>query len=204
MPVVPAANRFRVTQSMGDVRRVSGAVRRLAVEVGKVASDLRLLSMGPRAGHRRDRAAGGAARLVDHAGQGEPVDSRDGEPGLLPGDRLRHDDRRGGRSRTARAERDDAGHRLERAARVDDPAAGDRRAPDALRRGHRGGRGRVPRAARSQHGGGHRAQPVHRVRGDRGDREGGGGDGPPDPRDRARARAAGRRRGSTRCCRRKR
>ena len=48
--VVPAANRFRVTQSMGDVLAVSGAMRRLAVEVGKVASDLRLLSMGPRAG----------------------------------------------------------------------------------------------------------------------------------------------------------
>jgi aspartate ammonia-lyase len=48
--VVPAANRFRVTQSMGDVVAYSGAMRRLAVELGKVASDLRLLSMGPRAG----------------------------------------------------------------------------------------------------------------------------------------------------------
>jgi aspartate ammonia-lyase len=41
---------FRVTQSMGDVVAMSGAVRRLAIEVAKVASDLRLLSMGPRAG----------------------------------------------------------------------------------------------------------------------------------------------------------
>jgi len=48
--VVPAANRFRVTQSMGDVLAYSGAMRRLAVELSKVASDLRLLSMGPRAG----------------------------------------------------------------------------------------------------------------------------------------------------------
>jgi aspartate ammonia-lyase len=46
----PARNRFRVTQSMGDVLAYSGGLRRLAVEVGKVASDLRLLSMGPRAG----------------------------------------------------------------------------------------------------------------------------------------------------------
>jgi aspartate ammonia-lyase len=46
----PAANRFRVTQSMGDVLAYSGAMRRLAVELAKVASDLRLLSMGPRAG----------------------------------------------------------------------------------------------------------------------------------------------------------
>ena len=48
--VKPAANRFRVTQSMGDVLGYSGAMRRLAVELGKVAADLRLLSMGPRAG----------------------------------------------------------------------------------------------------------------------------------------------------------
>jgi aspartate ammonia-lyase len=45
-----APNLFRVTQSMGDVLAYSGAMRRLAVELGKVASDLRLLSMGPRAG----------------------------------------------------------------------------------------------------------------------------------------------------------
>ncbi|HEY8535568.1 MAG TPA: aspartate ammonia-lyase [Vicinamibacterales bacterium] len=50
LPLRPADNRFRVTQSMGDVLAVSGAVRRLAIEVGKIASDLRLLSMGPRAG----------------------------------------------------------------------------------------------------------------------------------------------------------
>jgi aspartate ammonia-lyase len=50
LPLRPAADRFRVTQSMGDVLAYSGALRRLAVEVGKVASDLRLLSMGPRAG----------------------------------------------------------------------------------------------------------------------------------------------------------
>ncbi len=46
----PARNRFRVTQSMGDVLAYSGALRRLAVEVDKLASDLRLLSSGPRAG----------------------------------------------------------------------------------------------------------------------------------------------------------
>jgi aspartate ammonia-lyase len=46
----PAENLFRVTQSMGDVLAYSSALRRLAVEIGKIASDLRLLSMGPRAG----------------------------------------------------------------------------------------------------------------------------------------------------------
>ncbi len=49
-PVRPAANRFRVTQSMGDVLAFSSALRRLAVEANKVSSDLRLLSSGPRAG----------------------------------------------------------------------------------------------------------------------------------------------------------
>jgi aspartate ammonia-lyase len=49
-PVRAAANRFRVTQSMGDVLAFSAALRRLAVEVNKLASDLRLLSSGPRAG----------------------------------------------------------------------------------------------------------------------------------------------------------
>jgi len=50
LPLKPAVNLFRVTQSMGDVLAYSGAMRRLAVEAGKIASDLRLLSMGPRAG----------------------------------------------------------------------------------------------------------------------------------------------------------
>jgi len=49
-PLTPAQNMFRVTQSMGDVLAYSSALRRLAVEVGKIASDLRLLSMGPRTG----------------------------------------------------------------------------------------------------------------------------------------------------------
>jgi aspartate ammonia-lyase len=49
-PLKPARNLFRVTQSMGDVLAYSSAMRRLAVELSKIASDLRLLSMGPRAG----------------------------------------------------------------------------------------------------------------------------------------------------------
>jgi aspartate ammonia-lyase len=50
LPLKRATNLFRVTQSMGDVAGYSGAMRRLSIELGKVASDLRLLSMGPRAG----------------------------------------------------------------------------------------------------------------------------------------------------------
>ncbi|MEX2272066.1 MAG: aspartate ammonia-lyase [Vicinamibacterales bacterium] len=48
--VRPAANHFRVTQSMGDVSAWSAAMRRLAMETSKIASDLRLLASGPRAG----------------------------------------------------------------------------------------------------------------------------------------------------------
>ncbi|HEV2983181.1 MAG TPA: aspartate ammonia-lyase [Vicinamibacterales bacterium] len=50
LPLTPAVNLFRVTQSMGDVLAYSSAMRRLAVEISKIASDFRLLSMGPRAG----------------------------------------------------------------------------------------------------------------------------------------------------------
>jgi aspartate ammonia-lyase len=50
LPLIPARNRFRVTQSMGDLVSWSGSVRRLSGELGKIASDLRLLSSGPRAG----------------------------------------------------------------------------------------------------------------------------------------------------------
>jgi fumarate hydratase, class II len=50
LPLRRAKNLFRVTQSMGDISAYSGAMRRLSIELGKIASDLRLLSMGPRAG----------------------------------------------------------------------------------------------------------------------------------------------------------
>ena len=81
--VGPAANRFRVTQSMGDVLAYSGAMRRLAVELSKIASDLRLLSSGPRAGLGEIVLPAVQPGLVDHAGQGESVGARDGESGVL-------------------------------------------------------------------------------------------------------------------------
>src|SRR5207248_5461438 len=50
LDVKPADNLFRVTQSIDDIAAYSCAMRRLSVWLGKIASDLRLLSMGPRAG----------------------------------------------------------------------------------------------------------------------------------------------------------
>ena len=41
-----------------------------------------------------DQSAGRATGLVDHAREGESVHAGDGEPGLVPGHRLRHDGRR--------------------------------------------------------------------------------------------------------------
>ena len=44
------ADRIQLMQSMGDVAHFSGAIRVLAIDLGKIASDLRLLVSGPRTG----------------------------------------------------------------------------------------------------------------------------------------------------------
>src|SRR3989440_3505551 len=43
-------DRVRLMQSMGDATAVSGALRTYAVDLGKIASDLRLMASGPRTG----------------------------------------------------------------------------------------------------------------------------------------------------------
>jgi len=45
-----APNLFEVTQSLGDMLYYSSALRLLAVELGKIVNDIRLLSCGPRTG----------------------------------------------------------------------------------------------------------------------------------------------------------
>jgi aspartate ammonia-lyase len=44
------ADRIQLMQSMGDVATVSGAVRALALDLNKIANDIRLLASGPRTG----------------------------------------------------------------------------------------------------------------------------------------------------------
>ncbi len=44
------ADRVQLMQSMGDVAAFSAALRTLAVDLSKIASDLRLMAMGPRTG----------------------------------------------------------------------------------------------------------------------------------------------------------
>ena len=74
-----------------------GAIRTTALGLWKIASDIRLMGMGPRAGHRRAGAPRDAAGVVDHARQGEPGDHREPDDGRRPGRRQRRD-----RSRSAR------------------------------------------------------------------------------------------------------
>ncbi|MGE0440992.1 MAG: aspartate ammonia-lyase [Gemmatimonadales bacterium] len=50
LEVEAAADRIALMQSMGDFATVSGALRAFALDLGKIASDLRLLASGPRTG----------------------------------------------------------------------------------------------------------------------------------------------------------
>jgi hypothetical protein len=114
-----AARRGRPHPAHAEHGRRGGVRRRccvLAVDLSKIASDLRLMVMGPRTGPRRDLPPGRPAGLLHHARQDQSVDSGDGQPGLLPGDRLRHHRRHRGGTWAAGAQRDDAGDRAQRPA----------------------------------------------------------------------------------------
>ncbi|MBX3173083.1 MAG: aspartate ammonia-lyase [Gemmatimonadaceae bacterium] len=50
LPLREGADRVQLMQSMGDVAGLSAAWRTLALDLGKIASDLRLLASGPRTG----------------------------------------------------------------------------------------------------------------------------------------------------------
>src|ERR1700730_18685695 len=49
-PLRAGVDRVQLMQSMGDVAGYSGALKVLALDVSKIASDLRLLASGPRTG----------------------------------------------------------------------------------------------------------------------------------------------------------
>ncbi len=166
---------------MGDVLAYSGAMRRLAVEVGKVASDLRLLSMGPRAGIAEIRLPAvqpgssimpgkvnpsipemvnqvcfqviGCDTTVCAAAEAGQLELNVMMP-VIAWNALHA-------STILRT----AMHALD----------------DALRGGDRGRRRALPRAAGSQHRRRHRAQPLSRLRQDRGGGQGVGSHRPADP-----------------------
>jgi aspartate ammonia-lyase len=50
LPLKEAADRIQLQQSVGDFVAVSGVLRSIAVELGKIANDLRLLNSGPHTG----------------------------------------------------------------------------------------------------------------------------------------------------------
>ena len=83
-------DRIQLMQSMGDIATFSGALRAYVLDLNKIANDIRLLASGPRTGLAEIILPAVQPGLQHHAGQGESVDRRDGEPGLLPGARLRH------------------------------------------------------------------------------------------------------------------
>ena len=89
LPLVIAPNLVEATQDTGVFVQFSGVLKRVAVKLSKTANDLRLLSSGPRDRAARDQPARRAARLVDHARQGEPGHPRGGQPGGVRGDRQR-------------------------------------------------------------------------------------------------------------------
>jgi hypothetical protein len=157
-------DRIQLMQSMGDAAAFSATLRGLAIDLSKIASDLRLMVMGPRTGHRRDQAPGRAAGQLDHAGQDQPEHPRDGQPGVLPGDGVRHHGGHRQRARAARAQRDDAGHRAQRPALDADPHEHRHRAHREDGARHRGQRGDVRLLGRALGGAGHRAHAAHRLR----------------------------------------
>lgn len=50
LPVTVADDRIQLMQSMGDIATFSGAVRAFALDLNKIADDIRLLASGPRTG----------------------------------------------------------------------------------------------------------------------------------------------------------
>ena len=91
----------------------------------------------------RDQPAGQAARLVDHAGQGQSGHPRGGQPGLLPRHRQRHDGDHGGRGRPTAAQRLRTGDRRLHLRGADHVHERGPHAARPLRRRHHRQRGRL-------------------------------------------------------------
>ena len=173
LPISPPADPFESQAARDGLVELSGALKVVAVSLTKIASDLRLMGSGPRAGLVGAAPAGAAEGLVDHAGQGQPGDPRGRDAGRGAGDRERHGDHDRRHERPVRAERLRPAPRPEPAP-VDRPA---RERVTPVRGEVHCGAGAEPRAERGLRGRdaerGDRAQPVHRLRQGVGDRQGG-------------------------------
>ena len=142
LTVREAANHFHAQATLDAAIAAHGAIRTIALSLWKIASDVRLMGMGPRAGHRRAGPARDPAGLEHHARQGEPGHRREPDDGRRPRRRQRRDGRLRPDRQLPRAQRDAAGDGR-RAARVDRAAGRGRR--QLQRPLHRGPDGHRPR-----------------------------------------------------------
>ena len=121
LPITEAADHFEAQANRDGLVEASGALRTIAVSLTKICNDLRWMGSGPNTGLGELQHPRPAARLVDHARQGQPGHPRGRAHGRLARHRQRRHDRVGRRVRLVRAQRADPRHG-HRAARVDPPA----------------------------------------------------------------------------------
>ncbi len=87
LPLTEARNHFEAQGARDGLVEASGQLRTLAVGLFKISNDIRWMGSGPRTGLAEIAPAGPAARVVDHARQGEPGHPRGDVHGLRAGDR---------------------------------------------------------------------------------------------------------------------
>jgi hypothetical protein len=134
LPIYLATNLIEATQDTQAFVLYSSCMKSLAIKLSKVCNDLRLLSSGPRCGLHEINLPPKAARLLDHAGQGQSGDSRGREHGVLPRDRCGPHRVDGGEGRPAPAQCLRAGDRRVHVRSADDVHQRRSNAAGALRR----------------------------------------------------------------------
>ena len=72
LPLTEAPDHFAAHGARDALVELSGQLRGLAVALVKIGNDIRWMASGPAHRPGRDPPARPAARLVDHAGQGQP------------------------------------------------------------------------------------------------------------------------------------
>ena len=82
LPLTEARDHFEAQGARDALVEASGQLRTIAVGLFKISNDLRWMGRGPRAGLGEIAAARPAARVVDHAGQGQPGRPRGAEHGV--------------------------------------------------------------------------------------------------------------------------
>jgi fumarate hydratase class II len=163
LPFRSDPEKFAAIAAHDAVVAASGALRVLAASLIKIANDVRLAGSGPRAARER-------ARLVDHAGQGEPDPVRVAGDGRDPGARQRRGRRPGGRAGPLRAQRDEAAPRPRLPALGASPGGRLRELPRILRGGDRARSCAAGRGRRALAHAGDSALPRRGLRPRRGDR----------------------------------